>query len=165
MLQGKLVWSWIVLEYFDEFGFIVDQLKWVWVSENFDYLYINNFVLFGENCWYVVGDWCFVLDNLLFDLCNVNFIVIVDKVSGKVVWCFGLNFLLIDLKSVCKLLCLVDQISGQYDVYFIFEGLLGVGNLLVFDNQGDVGYFLVQCGLVFGLWVLEIDLLKKQIVW
>ncbi|MGV8422522.1 hypothetical protein ACV35O_34300, partial [Pseudomonas aeruginosa] len=35
----------------------------------------------------------------------------------------------------------------------------------VFDNQGDAGYPSVPRGLVSGSRVLEIDPLKKQIVW
>ncbi|MEN1374853.1 ArsR family transcriptional regulator, partial [Pseudomonas aeruginosa] len=49
--------------------------------------------------------------------------------------------------------------------HLIPEGLPGAGNLLVFDNQGDAGYPSVQRGLVSGSRVLEIDPLKKQIVW
>ncbi|MFN2920502.1 ArsR family transcriptional regulator, partial [Escherichia coli] len=71
----------------------------------------------------------------------------------------------IDPKSARKLPRPVDQISGQHDAHLIPEGLPGAGNLLVFDNQGDAGYPSVQRGLVSGSRVLEIDPLKKQIVW
>lgn len=72
---------------------------------------------------------------------------------------------MVDPKSARKLPRPVDQISGQHDAHLIPEGLPGAGNLLVFDNQGDAGYPSVQRGLVSGSRVLEIDPLKKQIVW
>ncbi|HHN2191827.1 TPA: aryl-sulfate sulfotransferase, partial [Pseudomonas aeruginosa] len=81
------------------------------------------------------------------------------------VWRLGPNLPPIDPKSARKLPRPVDQISGQHDAHLIPEGLPGAGNLLVFDNQGDAGYPSVQRGLVSGSRVLEIDPLKKQIVW
>ncbi|WP_121358597.1 aryl-sulfate sulfotransferase [Pseudomonas aeruginosa] len=163
--QGKLAWSWTASEHLDEFGFTADQLKRVRASENPDYLHINNLAPLGENRWHAAGDRRFAPDNLLLDSRNANFIAIVDKASGKVVWRLGPNLPPIDPKSARKLPRPVDQISGQHDAHLIPEGLPGAGNLLVFDNQGDAGYPSVQRGLVSGSRVLEIDPLKKQIVW
>ncbi|MBN0517361.1 ArsR family transcriptional regulator, partial [Pseudomonas aeruginosa] len=91
----------------------------------------------GENRWHAAGDRRFAPDNLLLDSRNANFIAIVDKASGKVVWRLGPNLPPIDPKSARKLPRPVDQISGQHDAHLIPEGLPGAGNLLVFDNQGD----------------------------
>ncbi|HEJ9865124.1 TPA: aryl-sulfate sulfotransferase [Pseudomonas aeruginosa] len=163
--QGKLAWSWTASEHLDEFGFTADQLKRVRASENPDYLHINNLAPLGENRWHAAGDRRFAPENLLLDSRNANFIAIVDKASGKVVWRLGPNLPPIDPKSARKLPRPVDQISGQHDAHLIPEGLPGAGNLLVFDNQGDAGYPSVQRGLVSGSRVLEIDPLKKQIAW
>ncbi len=138
--QGKLAWSWTASEHLDEFGFTADQLKRVRASENPDYLHINNLAPLGENRWHAAGDRRFAPDNLLLDSRNANFIAIVDKASGKVVWRLGPNLPPIDPKSARKLPRPVDQISGQHDAHLIPEGLPGAGNLLVFDNQGDAGY-------------------------
>ncbi|WRL12926.1 ArsR family transcriptional regulator, partial [Pseudomonas aeruginosa] len=45
------------------------------------------------------GDRRFAPDNLLLDSRNANFIAIVDKASGKVVWRLGPNLPPIDPKS------------------------------------------------------------------
>ena len=59
----------------------------------------------------------------------------------------------------------VDRISGQHDAHLIEPGLPGAGNLIVFDNQGEGGYPAVPLGANSGSRVLEIDPVKKQIVW
>jgi hypothetical protein len=59
----------------------------------------------------------------------------------------------------------VDQISGQHDAQIIPEGLPGAGNLLVFDNQGQAGYPPAVLPTTGGSRVLEIDPIKKEIVW
>jgi len=59
----------------------------------------------------------------------------------------------------------VDQISGQHDAHFIPAGLPGAGNLLVFDNQGEAGYPPAPLTVIGGSRVLEIDPIKKEIVW
>ncbi len=123
--QGKLAWSWTASEHLDEFGFTADQLKRVRASENPDYLHINNLAPLGENRWHAAGDRRFAPDNLLLDSRNANFIAIVDKASGKVVWRLGPNLPPIDPKSARKLPRPVDQISGQHDAHLIPEGLPG----------------------------------------
>jgi hypothetical protein len=59
----------------------------------------------------------------------------------------------------------VDQITGQHDAHIIPEGLPGAGNLLVFDNQGEAGYPPVELQTTGGSRVLEIDPIKKEIIW
>lgn len=59
----------------------------------------------------------------------------------------------------------VDQISGQHDAHLIEPGLPGAGNLIVFDNQGEGGYPPAPLGLNSGSRVIEIDPVKKEIVW
>lgn len=163
--QGQVAWSWTASEHLHEFGFGAEQLKLVHASKNPDYLHINNLAPLGANRWHAAGDQRFAPDNLLFDSRNANFIAIIDKASGKVVWRLGPNLPPIDPRNAQKLPRPVDQISGQHDAHIIPEGLPGAGNLLVFDNQGDAGYPSVQRGVISGSRVLEIDPQKKQIVW
>ncbi len=66
-----------------------EQLKLVHASENPDYLHINNLSVVGPNKWFDAGDKRFNPDNLLLDSRNANFIAIIDKHSGKVVWRLG----------------------------------------------------------------------------
>ncbi|SFC55875.1 Arylsulfotransferase (ASST) [Pseudomonas citronellolis] len=163
--QGQVAWRWTASEHLHEFGFGAEQLKLVLATKNPDYLHINNLAPLGANRWHAAGDKRFAPDNLLFDSRNANFIAIIDKASGKVVWRLGPNLPPIDPRNAQKLPRPVDQISGQHDAHIIPEGLPGAGNLLVFDNQGDAGYPSVQRGVISGSRVLEIDPVKKQIVW
>ena len=59
----------------------------------------------------------------------------------------------------------VDQVVGQHNPHLIAPGLPGEGNLLVFDNQGEGGYPPAQMQTTGGSRVLEIDPVKKEIVW
>ncbi len=119
----------------------------------------------GPNKWFDAGDKRFNPDNLLLDSRNANFIAIIDKKTGKVVWRLGPNLPLINPKTAQKLPRPVDQFVGQHDAHIIPAGLPGAGNLLVFDNQGSAGYPNVPLGLISGSRVLEIDPQKNEIVW
>ena len=55
--------------------------------------------------------------------------------------------------------------SGQHDAQIIPKGLPGAGNLLVFDDQGGAGFPPAPLGIYGGSRVLEIDPVKKEIVW
>lgn len=163
--KGEVKWQWLASEHLDEFGFTADQLKLVRDSHDPDYLHINNLSLVGPNKWFDAGDKRFNPDNLLFDSRNANFIAIIDKQSGKVVWRLGPNLPLINPKTAQQLPRPVDQFVGQHDAHIIPAGLPGAGNLLVFDNQGSAGYPSVTLGLISGSRVLEIDPVKNEIVW
>ncbi|ROO12872.1 ArsR family transcriptional regulator [Pseudomonas fluorescens] len=163
--EGAVKWQWLASEHLNEFGFTAEQLKLVRASENPDYLHINNLSLVGPNKWFDAGDKRFNPDNLLIDSRNANFIAIIDKNSGKVVWRLGPNLPLINPKTAQKLPRPVDQFVGQHDAHIIPAGLPGAGNVLVFDNQGSAGYPNVTLGLISGSRVLEIDPVKNEIVW
>lgn len=105
----------------------------------------------------------FAPENILFDSRNANFIAIIDRHTGHIVWTLGPNFAATERSS--KVPRPVDQISGQHDAHLIEAGLPGAGNLLVFDNQGEGGYPPVALGVNSGSRVLEIDPVGKQIVW
>lgn len=169
--QGQIVWQWVASEHLKEFGFSADALKLVQGSYSprgkatpFDFLHINNLSVLGPNRWYDAGDQRFHPDNLMIDAREANFIAIIDKRSGKVVWRLGPDYPA-QLRAPAALPRPVDQIIGQHDAHLIEPGLPGAGNLLVFDNQGEAGYPRVSVGVQPRSRVLEIDPVSKQIVW
>ncbi len=168
--KGEVVWKWAAFDHLDEFGFSEESLKILreTLTRNdktipFDYLHFNNLSVVGPNKWYDAGDQRFHPDNLLFDAREANIIGIIDKKSGKIVWRIGPDY----PPSIGQFALPrpVDQISGQHDAHIIPKGLPGEGNLLVFDNQGAAGYPPVNIGTQPRSRVLEIDPVKKEIVW
>lgn len=160
--QGDIVWIWKASEHLDEFGFTAEQLQLLKNVESEDYLHVNNMSTLGPNKWFDSGDKRFDPQNIIIDSRNANFIVIIDKKTGKVVWNLGPNFPTIkgDGKKLPKP---IDQISGQHDAHLIEKGFPGEGNLIVFDNQGEAGYPRVP--LKGGSRILEINPVTKEIVW
>lgn len=164
---GDVVWRWVASEHLDELGFTPDQLKLVKASPSPDYLHINDMKPVGPNRWYEAGDQRFAPDNIIVDSRNANFIIIIDKKTGSVVWRLGPNFEKAPKPagSPDATSRPIDQLSGQHDAQIIPEGLPGAGDLLVFDNQGEAGYPPVALGVQTGSRVLEIDPVARKIVW
>lgn len=162
--KGQVVWQWLASDHLGEFGFTEEQLKLVRGTEHADVLHLNNLKALGPNAWYDKGDKRFHPDNLIIDSREANFIAIIDKPTGKVVWSLGPNYPKLDARN-SALPRPVDQLSGQHDANLIAKGLPGAGNILVFDNQGSAGYPPVNGALFNGSRVLEIDPISKQIVW
>jgi len=164
---GEVVWKWIASEHLAEFGFSPAELKLVRNAEIADYLHVNNLKVVGPNHWFAAGDKRFDPENLLFDSRNANFIAIIDKKTGKIVWRLGPHYhsASIEEQLARKVPRPVDQISAQHDAHIIPEGLPGAGNLLVFDNQGVAGYPPASVPRTGGSRVLEIDPVKNEIVW
>ena len=167
--KGEVVWQWSAFEHLNEFGFSEASLKLLResLSRNdktlpFDYLHLNNLSVLGPNKWFDAGDQRFHPDNLLICSREANFIAIIDKKSGKIAWSLGPDY---ERSTGNKVPRPVDQISGQHDAHIIPQGLPGAGNLLVFDNQGDAGYPRVSLGTQPRSRVLEIDPIKREIVW
>jgi len=161
---GKILWEWQASDHLGEIGFTLDQLELLHDVKTPDYLHVNNMTAVGPNRWFDAGDKRFAPDNILFDSRNANFIAIIDRRSGHIVWTLGPNFPSASSPS-SEVPRAVDQISGQHDAHLIEPGLPGAGNLIVFDNQGGGGYPPVALGVNSGSRVLEIDPEKKQIVW
>ena len=169
--RGEIAWKWVASEHLNEFGFSAKSLELVKAGYSprgkaapFDYLHINNMSVLGPNRWFDAGDQRFNPDNILVDSREANFIVILDKRSGKVVWSLGPDYPA-QARGARNLPRPVDQIVGQHDAHIIGPGLPGAGNLLVFDNQGEAGYPRVSVGVQPRSRVLEIDPVKKEIVW
>jgi hypothetical protein len=164
---GNVVWTWTASEHLGEFGFTPQELKLVRNSAIADYFHVNNLKVVGPNRWYAAGDKRFHPDNLLLDARNANFIAVIDRKSGKVVWTLGPHYppASADGQLAREVPRPVDQISAQHDAHIIPEGLPGAGNLLVFDNQGVAGYPPAPVPRTGGSRVLEIDPIRKEIVW
>ncbi|WP_446810419.1 aryl-sulfate sulfotransferase [Methylomonas sp. 2BW1-5-20] len=164
---GEVVWKWIATEHLTEFGFTPAELKLVRNAPIADVFHTNNLKVVGPNRWFAAGDKRFDPENLLFDARNGNFIAIIDKKTGKIVWRLGPHYPLAreDQALPRKVPRPVDQISGQHDAHIIPEGLPGAGNLLVFDNQGVAGYPSAAVPRTGGSRILEIDPIKNEIVW
>jgi hypothetical protein len=164
--SGAVVWRWVASEHLDEFGFTQQELALVKASDSADYLHLNNMKVLGPNRWFDAGDQRFHPDNLMVCSRDANVIAIIDKRSGKVVWTLGPRFAAAPPAGAArKLPRPVDQISGQHDAHLIPAGLPGAGNLLVFDNQGEAGYPRAALTVTGGSRVLEIDPVRKEIVW
>lgn len=166
--KGDVIWKWVASEHLEEFGFSPEALKQVRAAalrngaKAVDYLHINNMSVLGPNQRYDAGDARFHPDNVLINSREANFIVIIDRTTGKVVWNLGPDYPALGATDVPRP---VDQIIGPHDVHLIPQGLPGAGNILVFDNQGEAGYPRVSPGLFPHSRVLEIDPVTKQIVW
>jgi hypothetical protein len=166
--KGAIVWTWTASEHLEEFGFTQDELKLVRESKSADYLHVNNLKPLGPNRWFDAGDTRFDPDNLIFDSRQANFIAIIEKKTGKIVWILGPHFPPISQTGIATNRSVprpVDQISGQHDAHLIPTGLPGAGNLLVFDNQGEGGYPPAPLTVTGGSRILEIDPVEKTILW
>ncbi|PJJ83053.1 aryl-sulfate sulfotransferase [Mucilaginibacter auburnensis] len=183
--NGDIVWSWNTGEHIDEFGISPlgrELLRNVYAEgrKGHGFLTINDMQPIGPNKWFDSGDTRFHPDNIVIDSREASFIAIIEKKTGKIVWRLGPDF---DAKendskgsnfgnSVNLRPSLstnvprpVDRFSGQHDAHIISKGLPGAGNLLVFDNQGPSGYPQTNLPVQLGSRVLEIDPVKKEIVW
>jgi Arylsulfotransferase (ASST) len=162
---GNIVWQWVASEHLQEFGFDVASLKLIHESGIPDYLHLNDMTPVGSNQWFDAGDKRFDPNNILIDSREGNFIVVIDRKTGHVVWRIGPNEPSAVKQPSSAVPRPVDQTSGQHDARLIPPGLPGAGNLLVFDNQGEAGYPPATLAVLPGSRILEINPVTKQIVW
>ena len=173
---GHIVWKWVAGDHLAEFGFSTEGMRYLRERiarnpvEAWGYLEINDLQVLGPNHWYDAGDKRFAPDNLMFDSRKGNFVAIIDKKTGKIVWRLGPNFPGSAYSPDQRILNTkvprpVDQISGQHNAHLIPQGLPGAGNLLLFDDQGGAGFPPAALGIYAGSRVLEIDPVKQEIVW
>jgi len=175
-LEGKVVWSWVAGDHLAEFGFPPEGMAYLRERvkrnppEPYGYLEINDMQVLGPNKWFDAGDKRFDPDNIMIDARKGNVVLILSKKTGKVVWRLGPVFpgdeyspdQRIEKKNVPRP---VDQISGQHNAHLIAEGLPGAGNLLLYDDEGGAGFPPAALGIYAGSRILEIDPVKKEIVW
>lgn len=162
--KGAIVWRWVASQHLRQFGFSASSLRLLRRSGLQDYLHINDMTPLGPNRWFDAGDKRFDPGNILIDSRQANFVVIIDRKTGHVVWRIGPNerSALTDGTAVPRP---IDQTSGQHDAHLIPPGLPGAGDLLVFDNQGEAGYPPRPLAVMPGSRVLQINPVTKQIVW
>jgi hypothetical protein len=174
--DGKIVWRWIAGDHLNDFGFSAEGLRYLRerIARNpveiWGFLEINDMQVLGANRWYDGGDERFNPENIIIDSRKGNFIVIIEKKTGKIVWRLGPNFPGSEYNPDQRILRTevprpVDQLSGQHHAHLIARGLPGDGNLLVFDDQGGAGFPPAALGIYAGSRILEINPVTKEIVW
>ncbi|MEY8710411.1 aryl-sulfate sulfotransferase [Mangrovibacter phragmitis] len=163
--SGKVVWQWSATDHLDEFGFTPEEMKLVTATNGPDYLHMNAMAALGPNRWEMAGDKRFAAENIIFSSRNANFIAIIDRKTGRIVWRIGPNYPHLTPAETGKLPHPVNQMSGQHNAHMIPEGLPGAGNILVFDDQGEAGYPIAPRALLGGSRILEIDPATREIVW
>ena len=182
--SGAIVWSWSVGDHLDQFGIPPegrDLLRKIYAKggKGMGFLTINDMQPLGRNKWFEGGDARFNPDNIMIDSREASFVAIIEKKTGNIVWRLGPDYrtehsttggtasVSSDLRPVLssEVPRPVDQTSGQHDAHIIPEGLPGAGDLLVFDNEGSSGFPPTHLSVLQGSRVLEIDPIKKEIVW
>jgi len=166
--------EWHASDHFNEFGFDEDVKEAIreypgCKCEVFnmlkgDYLHINSISYIGQNHWYEENPdkyWYFNPNNIILDSRHANFIIIISKDNGSVVWRVGPNF------SENSKEGYLDSIIGPHNAHMIPKGLPGEGNILVFDNGGEAGYDKDGCPCKFRNYsrVIEFDPVTKEIIW
>lgn len=173
--DGTIVWSWMAGDHIDEFGISADGIDYLrgilsrGEKDPWGYLEINNMQVLGPNKWFDAGNPIFHPDNIIIDSRKANFILIIEKATGKVVWRagpYGDPTENPDNRIVNKTLPRpLDQTAGQHNVQMIAKGLPGEGNLLMLDNQGGGGYPPVSLGVYAGSRIIEVNPVTREIVW
>jgi hypothetical protein len=165
--DGDVVWQWNSAEHLDELGFSKEVQRMMLSKTSrprSTLLVINDMHPLGPNKWHKAGDERFHPDNVIIDSREGNFVAIIAKKTGKVVWRLGPD----DFSQAAftgKIPRPVDMICGQHDAYMIPEGLPGTGNILIFDNNGSAGFPPFYQDNHPGSRIIEIDPITKQIVW
>lgn len=172
---GDIVWSWLAGDHIEEFGFSQQGLNYLRNILNnkeqdpWGYLELNTLQLLGPNKWYDNGNEVFHPDNIIISSRKGNFVAIIEKKTGNVVWKIG-PYSNVNANPYYRLLNRavprpLDQTCGQHKPHLIPKGLPGAGNLLLLDNQGSSGYPPVSLGTYAGSRILEINPTTKEIVW
>jgi hypothetical protein len=135
-------YAWYAADHVDEMGFdlrareaIYNDPRWSSVRGSGDWLHVNCASTLGRNRWYEeLGDARFHPDNILIGSREANFIAIIDRQSGHIVWRVGPDM------GPGQPGQTLGQFVGQHHAHMIPHGLPGAGNILVFDNGGASGY-------------------------
>lgn len=172
--EGNILWQWRASDHFHEFGFSDVAKLAIAHNPNMraagggmgDWAHINCMSVLGPNRWYDGGDERFHPDNIIFDSREANFLAIISKETGKVVWQMGPDF-------TDKMERRMGQIIGPHHLHMIPKGLPGEGNLLVFDNGGWSGYGTpnnisrdgTKVNRIDRSRVIEFNPVTKRVVW
>jgi hypothetical protein len=170
--DGNLTgYEWHANEHYKEMGFTIwakfgifyQKLPFLDPSNFRGWLHINSLSELGENHWYDEGDNRFNPHNIIIDSRHANFIVIIERSTGNIVWRVGPDYSK-NIEGGCKL----GQIIGPHHAHMIPKGLPGEGNILVFDNGGFAGYGILglPCRYIrFYSRVIEFNPITYDIVW
>ena len=171
--DGEIVWQWTVGDHMEELGVTGDKVAMMIDpkirNRRTGLLALNNMSPLGPNKWHRGGDERFHPDNIMIDSRDGNFIAIIEKASGKIVWLTGPDYP--SSQDMSKRTFLgdvprqLDQTAGQHDAHLIPDGMPGAGNILLFDNGGYSGWPPIYHFLWQGSRVLEIDPITMEIVW
>jgi hypothetical protein len=164
--SGKIVWSWSAADHLAQFGFTPAELELVRHASSLDFLHINAMQVLGPNHWFDDGDKRFAPDNIMISSRDADVMAIIDRSTGAIVWRLGPDYPPRGSDYAPETTPRpVDQIVGQHDPHMIPEGLPGAGNVLLLDNQGEAGYPPAALQITSGSRVLEINPVRKTIVW
>jgi len=164
--SGAIVWRWVASAHLAELGFTPAELALIHATRSPDFFHLNALHTLGPNKWSTEGDKRFAPDNLIISSREANFVAIIDKKTGRIVWEIGPHYIAVGPgRRIDRSGLTNDEMSGQHDAHMIPEGLPGAGDILLLDNQGEGGYPSVAMGVMPGSRVLEIDPETKKIVW
>lgn len=168
--EGNLTgFEWHASDHYDQFGFSLVEKIGIYLRpglglfEKGDWLHINSISELGKNKWYDAGDDRFHPKNIIIDSRHCNFIAIIDRNTGDIVWRVGPDFGTRCPSKDGKL----GQLIGLHNAHIIPDGLPGAGNILVFDNGGGAGYGLFGLPNLWRSWsrVVEFNPITLDIVW
>lgn len=164
--DGAIVWRWVASAHLGELGFTPAELALMRATHTAEFLHLNAMQTLGPNKWFAAGDKRFAPDNILISSRNANFVAIVDKKTGRIVWEIGPHYVAvgpgqrIDRSGLTN-----DEMTGQHDAHMIPQDLPGGGDILLLDDQGEAGYPPVRMGVMSGSRVLQINPQTKKVVW
>jgi len=170
--EGNLTgFEWHANKHFNEMGFDIRakiglyyQIMPYSMRSTFQgWLHMNSMSELGENHWYDESDTRFNPKNIIVDFRHINFIAIISRETGNIVWSVGPDY----SKKTDEGKKL-GQIIGQHHAHMIPKGLPGEGNILVFDNggYGGIGILGLPCRyLRFYSRVIEFNPVTYDIVW
>jgi hypothetical protein len=127
---------WYGVNHFDEFGFdeaARRDIRSRAAGTSLEWLHGNSMSLLGPNRWFDEGRAEFHPDNIIYSSRQANFVIIISRDTGVVVWRIGPEFAGRPEEAL-------GQFAGQHHAHMIPKGLPGAGNVLVFDNGGSSGY-------------------------
>lgn len=133
---------WLCSDHFDQIGFDESAKQVLRTGPHadarpacFDWVHLNAVTMLGKNRWYdEEHDERFHPENFMICARTANFIAIVSRATGDIVWKAGPDFIEGTPEHA------LGQFVGQHHAHIIPAGLPGEGNVLVFDNGGQSGF-------------------------
>ncbi len=163
--DGKLGETvWLAGDHIAELGFddaALADIRTRAPGTTLEWLHGNSMSLVGPNHWFDEGHTELDPANIIYSSRNANFVLIISRATGQVVWRIGPDFA---GRPEEKL----GQFAGQHNPHIIPLGLPGAGNMLVFDDGGASGYGGPEDSDRYSRnWsrVLEFNPITMDIVW